>query len=97
VHALVQTCHHFPEEELKARVEDIQDRFFNLRNTALDALVDLINDIKTAKQNGTTDAQLAAARDYSPSRTVHDRLRDVGELYGLPRAAGSPAHFARRH
>jgi nitrite reductase (cytochrome c-552) len=59
-----QTCHHFAEEELKARVEDIQDRFFNLRNTALDALVDLINDIKTAKQNGATDAQLATARDY---------------------------------
>jgi len=59
-----QTCHHFPEHELKARVEDIQDRFFTLRNTALDALVDLINDIKTAKQNGATDAQLAAARDY---------------------------------
>ena len=59
-----QTCHHFPEEELKARVEDIQDRFFNLRNTALDALVDLINDIKTAKAKGATDAQLAEARAY---------------------------------
>jgi nitrite reductase (cytochrome c-552) len=59
-----QTCHHFSEEELKARVEDIQDRFFSLRNTALDALVDLINDIKAAKQKGATDAQLAIARDY---------------------------------
>ena len=35
-----------------------------LRNTALDALVDLINDLKAARQNGATDAQLAAARDY---------------------------------
>ena len=59
-----QTCHHFPEEELKARVEDIQDRFFTLRNTALDALIDLINDIKTAKANGANDTQLAVARDY---------------------------------
>jgi nitrite reductase (cytochrome c-552) len=59
-----QTCHHFPEEELKARVEDIQDRFFNLRNTALDALVDLIGDIKTEKTKGATDTQLASARDY---------------------------------
>jgi nitrite reductase (cytochrome c-552) len=57
-----QTCHHFPEEELKARVEDIQDRFFNLRNTALDALVDLIEDIKAEKAKGATDAQLAEAR-----------------------------------
>ena len=59
-----QTCHHFPEEELKARAEEIQDKFFNLRNTALDALVDLINDIKAEKAKGATDAQLAQAREY---------------------------------
>jgi nitrite reductase (cytochrome c-552) len=59
-----QTRHHFPEEELKARVEDIQDRFFNLRNTALDALMDLISDIKTEKAKGATDVQLAQARAY---------------------------------
>ena len=59
-----QTCHHFSEEELKARVEDIQDRFFTLRNTALDSLMDLINDIKAEKAKGATDAQLTAARHY---------------------------------
>ena len=59
-----QTCHHFPEQELKARAEEIQDKFFNLRNTALDALVDLINDIKAQKAKGATDAQLAEAREY---------------------------------
>jgi nitrite reductase (cytochrome c-552) len=58
-----QTCHHFPEEELKARAEEIQDRFFNLRNTALDALMDLINDIKANKDKVTAE-QLAQARDY---------------------------------
>jgi nitrite reductase (cytochrome c-552) len=58
-----QTCHHFPEEEMKARVEDIQDRFFKLRNTALDALMDLINDIKAHKDKATPE-QLAKARDY---------------------------------
>lgn len=57
-----QTCHHFSEEELRARAEDIQDRFFNLRNTALDALVDLINDIKANKDHATPE-QLAQARD----------------------------------
>ena len=58
-----QTCHHFPEEEMKARVEDIQDRFFKLRNTALDALMDLINDIKANKDKATPE-QLAKARDF---------------------------------
>ena len=57
-----QTCHHFSEEELRARAEDIQDRFFALRNTALDALMDLINDIKANKEKATP-AQLAEARD----------------------------------
>ena len=64
VNRACQTCHHFEESELKARVEDIQDRFFNLRNTALDALIDLINDIKAQKAKGAPDAQLASARDY---------------------------------
>jgi nitrite reductase (cytochrome c-552) len=36
-----QTCHRWPEEELKARVEDIQTRTFQLRNLAMDALMDI--------------------------------------------------------
>jgi nitrite reductase (cytochrome c-552) len=63
VNSSCQTCHHFPEEELKARVEDIQGRFFKLRNTALDALMDLIADIKANKDKATPD-HLAQARDY---------------------------------
>ena len=58
-----QTCHHFPEAELQARAEEIQDRFFTLRNTALDALMDLITDIK-ANKDKTTPEQLAKAREY---------------------------------
>jgi nitrite reductase (cytochrome c-552) len=59
-----QTCHHFPESELKARVEEIQDRFFNLRNTALDALMDLIGDIKDARRKNAPAANIAKAQDY---------------------------------
>ena len=58
-----QTCHHFPEAELKARAEEIQDRFFSLRNTALDGLMDLIADIKANKDKATPE-QLAKAREY---------------------------------
>jgi nitrite reductase (cytochrome c-552) len=58
-----QTCHHFSEEELKARAEEIQDRFFTSRNTALDALMDLIADIKANKDKATPE-QLAKARKY---------------------------------
>ena len=47
-----QTCHKWPEEELKARVETIQERTFKLRNLAMDALMDLISDLKAAKAAG---------------------------------------------
>ncbi|MBI4751918.1 MAG: ammonia-forming cytochrome c nitrite reductase subunit c552 [Acidobacteria bacterium] len=59
-----QTCHKWPEAELKARVETIQERTYQLRNLAMDALMDLINDIKAAKAAGKTDADLALAQDF---------------------------------
>ncbi len=59
-----QTCHKLPEAELKARVETIQERTFKLRNIAMDALVELIEDIKTARASGKTDNELKEARDY---------------------------------
>jgi nitrite reductase (cytochrome c-552) len=59
-----QTCHRWPEEEMKNRVEEIQTRFFNLRNDAMDALVELIHDIKQARDAGATDAVLESPRDF---------------------------------
>lgn len=59
-----QGCHRFPEQEIKDRVEQIQTRFFNARNMAMDALMDLIADIKTAQGAGASDATLKAARDF---------------------------------
>lgn len=57
-----QTCHRWPEEELRARVLEIQDRTFGLRNQAMDVLIELIADIKKAQVRGATDAQLERAR-----------------------------------
>ena len=59
-----QSCHRWPEEELKARVDLIQTRTFAMRNTAMDALMALIADIKSARDAGAAPAQLAAARDF---------------------------------
>jgi nitrite reductase (cytochrome c-552) len=59
-----QTCHHWPEEELRARIETIQDRTFKVRNVAMDALVDLIGDIKSAKATGAGDTALEAPRRH---------------------------------
>ena len=58
-----QTCHKWPEEELRSRVFTNQTRTYNMRNVAMDALIQLIDDIKAAKAAGRTDEQLARARD----------------------------------
>jgi nitrite reductase (cytochrome c-552) len=58
-----QTCHRWSEDELRERVHTIQDRTFEMRNVAMDALVALIGDIKAAAAGGASDAQLASARD----------------------------------
>ena len=56
-----QTCHKWSEQELRARIDTIQTRTFEIRNLAMDALVALIADIKSARAAGKTDAELAEA------------------------------------
>jgi nitrite reductase (cytochrome c-552) len=57
-----QTCHHWPEEELRARIETIQTRVFGLRDRAMEALVALIGDLKDARARGVPDAELELPR-----------------------------------
>ena len=59
-----QTCHKWPEEELKARIETIQERTFQMREIAMDALVALISDIKKAQASGMPGDRLTQARDF---------------------------------
>jgi nitrite reductase (cytochrome c-552) len=59
-----QTCHKADEAELKYRVETIQERTYKLRNLAMDALMDLIAGIKSAKDSGKSDDELAGPRDF---------------------------------
>jgi nitrite reductase (cytochrome c-552) len=64
VNKACQTCHKWPEEELRNRVETIQARTFQMRNRAMDALMDLIDDLKNAKAAGVATNELARARDF---------------------------------
>lgn len=59
-----QGCHRWDESELRARVETIQERHMQMRNTAMDALMALITDIKAAGAAGASQAQLDEARKY---------------------------------
>jgi len=63
VNAACQTCHNLPETEIVARVERIQGHTFRMRNQAMDALMDLIGEIKARKDAGAADAALAPAQE----------------------------------
>lgn len=57
-----QTCHKWSETELASRIKTIQDRTYETMVRTENAVMDAINTIKKAKENGATDEQLAAAR-----------------------------------
>jgi nitrite reductase (cytochrome c-552) len=59
-----QTCHKLSEAELKSRVETIQDRTFELRNLALDAVLKLTSDIAAAVKADSTSPRVREARDF---------------------------------
>jgi nitrite reductase (cytochrome c-552) len=56
-----QTCHRYPEEEIKARAEAIQGRNKALMDRAEDALVELLDTLKAAKQGNVSAAAMKEA------------------------------------
>jgi nitrite reductase (cytochrome c-552) len=60
-----QTCHRYPEDEIKSRAEAIQSRNKQLMNRAEDALLDLQDLLKTAKQSG------ADAKPMKEAQALH--------------------------
>ena len=59
VNRACQTCHHFSEEELRERVDGIQQRNFNLLQRAGAALMDQLDAIAQAKKAGASGQDLA--------------------------------------
>jgi nitrite reductase (cytochrome c-552) len=57
-----QTCHRYPEDEIRGRVAAVQQRTRALLDRAEAACVDAIHEIAAAKGRGATDEQLTAAR-----------------------------------
>lgn len=64
VNRACQTCHHFSEEEMKARVDVIQTRNHDLMQRAAKALVEMLDAIDAAKEAAATDEQLKAAFEF---------------------------------
>jgi nitrite reductase (cytochrome c-552) len=63
VNRACQTCHRFSESELLARVDDIQDRNFQLLQRAGAALMGQLDAIAEAKSRGATETDLQASLD----------------------------------
>jgi nitrite reductase (cytochrome c-552) len=59
-----QTCHRFSEEEIKQRVEGIQQRNFDLLQRSGDAIMALLDAIEHAKSEGAKESDLKAAQDF---------------------------------
>lgn len=59
-----QTCHTWPEDELRARVFQIQDRTYQMRGVALDAVLDLTRGIARGAESGLDAGVLAEARGF---------------------------------
>ncbi|MGB7327554.1 MAG: ammonia-forming cytochrome c nitrite reductase subunit c552, partial [Rubripirellula sp.] len=58
-----QTCHHVPEQEIKARVDLIQDKTRSLIDRAAAGVTDMFDAIVAAQEAGATEEQLKPIRD----------------------------------
>ena len=63
VNRACQTCHHFPESELLARVATIQQTNFDLLQRGGTALMAMLDAVQEAKEAGATAEQLKPALD----------------------------------
>ncbi len=63
VNRACQVCHHFPEEEILKRVDGIQQRNFDLLQRAGAALMDQLDAINHARDEGAVDRDLQRALD----------------------------------
>ena len=92
-----QTCHKWPESELLARAEAIQERTVSLRNRAMDALVEFVADIEGRPGGGGERRRPRQGSRLPAPRPVLPGLRGVRELERVPRPAGGRAPAGRGH
>jgi nitrite reductase (cytochrome c-552) len=59
-----QTCHKVSEDALRERIYTIQDRTFELRNIAIDALLELVDGMEPVRAADSASPRLALAQRY---------------------------------
>jgi nitrite reductase (cytochrome c-552) len=104
VNRACQTCHKWPEEELKSRAEAIQERTQKMRNEAMDALVALIGDLKAARSSssGAQSPEVATAQDFQRKAQFYLDFVEAENSIGFHapeealRILGESINFARQ-
>jgi nitrite reductase (cytochrome c-552) len=96
-----QTCHRISEDELRTRVFAIQDRTFELRNIALDAVLDLVGSIEAARRTDSTSPRVAQAQRYQRAGQFFVDFIEAENSMGFhadqeaARVLGNAINFAR--
>jgi len=97
-----QTCHRWPEEELKSRAEAIQERTQKMRNEAMDALVELIADLKAARAANFNPDEVTRAQDFQRKAQFYLDFVEAENSIGFHapeealRILGESINFARQ-
>ena len=99
-----QTCHKWSEDELRQRVHTIQDRTYEMRNVAVDAVLQLTRDIASQVRRDSVGAaaRITTARDYQRRAQFYTDFIEAENSMGFhadQEAARVLAHaidFARR-
>ena len=89
-----QTCHNTSEDELKARVTNIQNTFIQTRDISMDALVALIHDLEKAQTDGTPAERIELARAYHRVANFYNDYLYSENGYGFHAPAESQRIFA---
>ena len=96
-----QTCHKMSEDELRQRVHTIQDRTFEMRNIAIDALLDLVRGIEAAGARDSASPAVAKARRYQKAAQFYADFVEAEKSMGFHadqeavRILGNSVNFSR--
>ena len=96
-----QTCHKISEDELRQRVYAIQDRTFETRNIAIDALLDLIGGIERARGADSADPRVRTAQRYQRAAQFYADFVEAENSMGFHadqeavRILGNSINFSR--
>jgi len=96
-----QTCHKISEGELRSRVYAIQDRTFEMRNIAIDALLELVGGIERARAADSGAATVARAQRYQRAAQFYADFVEAENSMGFHadqeavRILGNSINFSR--